>query len=406
MKINYPDNLTIRQYIEGKLDSQLMHEMEKQAMDDPFLYDALEGYDNTAEEGHGLSILQRQLHERIVHLQENKKVFDLTWQRLSVAAAAAVMFISTGVLFWMNTQKYDAKLAVNTRQVEVALTPADTLKTTANNHVIKNPEPEKPASVIAEPENKFKDNSENRGNSYKNQPLNSLKEINKEIENPVLNGALRPEPMAPEGKPMAANKLGEEQISPVASTDRLSKLDDIIDKSAFGKDFKNSEKKKTAIERVSPEVIATGQGMTKKPADADSKDNAKLDGLSLDQAAWSSKTVMDDGLRAKTESESSTRPASGFRKSGSLAQPVNGWESYQQYLDKNAHLLKAEPLVSAEVKVSFWVNSKGNPHDFKIIKGLTKAYNSEAIRLIKDGPKWKPDSPGIANEITIAITFK
>ena len=127
MKNNWPDNLTIQQYLEGSLDKKLMHELEKKALEDPFLADALEGYGHSPATGHGLSMLQRQLHERISHQQENKKVFDLSWQRLSVAAAAAVMFISAGVLFWMNSQLPQNEMAATNKHVEVNLAPVDTL---------------------------------------------------------------------------------------------------------------------------------------------------------------------------------------------------------------------------------------------------------------------------------------
>lgn len=127
MENNWPDNLTIQQYLEGKLDKKLMHALEEKALDDPFLADALEGYSNTPVSDHGLSILQRQLHERISHQQENKKVFDLSWQRLSIAAAAAVMFITAGVLFWMNGQLPQRKIAATKNHVEVSVAPLDSL---------------------------------------------------------------------------------------------------------------------------------------------------------------------------------------------------------------------------------------------------------------------------------------
>lgn len=130
MKTNYPDSLTIQQYLEGKLDPDVMHQLEKQALDDPFLWDALEGYATHTDPAADLSILQRQLHERIVHLQENKKVFDFTWQRLSVAAAAAVMFVSAGILFWMNSPKPDDRLASEShRPVEVSVIDKDSVET-------------------------------------------------------------------------------------------------------------------------------------------------------------------------------------------------------------------------------------------------------------------------------------
>ena len=116
----------IRAYLEGKLDHEEMHRLEKQALTDPFLWEALEGYTHTSNPGTDLSILQRQLHERIVHLQENKKVFYLTWQRLSVAASASVLFITAGILFWMNVNRSGP---LTEKQVQVELIDRDSIKT-------------------------------------------------------------------------------------------------------------------------------------------------------------------------------------------------------------------------------------------------------------------------------------
>jgi len=114
----------IRAYLDGKLDHEEMHRLEKQALSDPFLWEALEGYSQTSDPGAELSILQRQLHERIVHLQENKKVFDFTWQRLSVAASASVLFITAGILFWMNVNRSGPNAE---KQVQVALIDRDSI---------------------------------------------------------------------------------------------------------------------------------------------------------------------------------------------------------------------------------------------------------------------------------------
>jgi hypothetical protein len=148
VKNNWPDNLTIQQYLEGSLDKKLMHELEKRALEDPFLADALEGYAHVSTSDHGLSILQRQLHERISHHQENKKVFDLSWQRLSIAAAAAVMFITAGVLFWMNGQLPHQKTAANSKRVEVNITPVESLD--QDGAIVRNSEEKAPVIEPAE----------------------------------------------------------------------------------------------------------------------------------------------------------------------------------------------------------------------------------------------------------------
>lgn len=118
---NNTDILLIQQYLEGKLNPGQMHELEKQALEDPFLSDALEGYAHIHNPASHLSILQRQLEERIAVKQENKNLFNFTWQRLSVAATAGLMFIAACILFWMNSRKRDIPAEPGTKRVEVEL---------------------------------------------------------------------------------------------------------------------------------------------------------------------------------------------------------------------------------------------------------------------------------------------
>jgi hypothetical protein len=128
VETNKFNHLTIQQYLEGKLDDKAMHELEKQALDDPFFADALEGYAQAKlPAGKQLSILQAQLQERIAQQQENKNVFHFSWQRLSVAAAACLLFVMASVLFLMRQQHVEKRLASRPRSIDVALTPIDSI---------------------------------------------------------------------------------------------------------------------------------------------------------------------------------------------------------------------------------------------------------------------------------------
>ena len=40
------DILQIRKYLNGELDAAAMHELERRALDDPFLADAIEGFEH------------------------------------------------------------------------------------------------------------------------------------------------------------------------------------------------------------------------------------------------------------------------------------------------------------------------------------------------------------------------
>lgn len=289
MKLNYPDSLTIRHYHEGRLDPKKMHQLEKQALDDPFLWEALEGYAHSADPGADLSILQRQLHKRIVHLQENKKVFDLTWQRLSIAAAAAVLFISAGILFWMNSNKSGTELASNQKHVEVAVIDRDSL-----------------SSVIH--------STESSAAAQKIQSVPS----------------------------------SDSRVSPDQSPENL-------------KDGG----------RAAPAAIKTDPAFnTSDPATSETKLSARS------SASRDVQVSADPSDPIARES---------FKESG--VQPVPGWDIYRRYLQDN--IRRPEPQISGTVYLSFEVNPEGRPVNINVLIGLNKAYNAEAIRLLKDGPSWK-----------------
>lgn len=101
MRDNY-QIIRIQQYLEGLLSKEEMYDMEREALGDPFLSDALEGYRLQAEVNHGkLSLLQQRLAARIEDKYEEKNRFYFTSQRLAIASVAAVLFVLAVVLLWM-----------------------------------------------------------------------------------------------------------------------------------------------------------------------------------------------------------------------------------------------------------------------------------------------------------------
>lgn len=128
MSANNQDILLFKKYVSGNLEHDMMHELEKRAMDDPFLWDALEGFEQVENPAHDLSLLQSNLHERIAHLQEQRESFFFSWQRISIAATASVLFILAGILFWMNVSRRNVNSS-GERHVEVNLSTHESIKT-------------------------------------------------------------------------------------------------------------------------------------------------------------------------------------------------------------------------------------------------------------------------------------
>jgi anti-sigma factor RsiW len=115
----------LEDYLDGKLDAKTMNRVEREALEDPFVAEALAGLSASPKRSlQSISLLQKQLQERIASQQESKKTKVITWQRLSIAATAAVMFIAVSIVFWMKETAHQNQLAKQPKSVDVTIAPA------------------------------------------------------------------------------------------------------------------------------------------------------------------------------------------------------------------------------------------------------------------------------------------
>jgi hypothetical protein len=110
--------------------------------------------------------------------------------------------------------------------------------------------------------------------------------------------------------------------------------------------------------------------------------------------------------RAKAADENIEDTGSGYLP----PQPVCGKTEFNNYIEKNIINPVTLPAGKREiVVVSFTVTSTGSIENIKIVKTPGDEYSKEVIRLVKDGPAWKPAmKKGIPadDEVKIKITFK
>jgi CarboxypepD_reg-like domain/Gram-negative bacterial TonB protein C-terminal len=73
-------------------------------------------------------------------------------------------------------------------------------------------------------------------------------------------------------------------------------------------------------------------------------------------------------------------------------EPVDGWSNYDLYLVNNLKIpesFRSKQSFGGEVELSFDVDKNGEPVNITVKKSLCESCDKEAIRLIKEGPKWK-----------------
>lgn len=350
----------IRQYLAGELDDRAMHQLERQALDDPFLAEALEGYEqHNPDQRIHQQALNEALNKRVTEKPQAGSGGKIRTMYRMVAAAAIILLMGLGWYLVEQTRKETPNVAAV--QPEKAV-PADTAPT--------------PAPSLA------------AADSYK-EKADSPDQANKPAKQ---MGRVAPKPSAPVPAPMAevakaAKTVAAEQQAEVADSTSAGLLSGKI----AGVEVQDSNKHLNEV------VI----GYASQP---------KYDSVNGDLAGSNNGKVVIRGNSSLNETvvvrgvKAGKRPADEEASTADYVSPVpvNGEAAYERYLKSS---IKNPYNVKGTVKVSFVVMPDGSLQDFRIKNHLSKECDEEAIRLIKEGPAWKPSSDGKPTRVTRKIRF-
>jgi len=405
----------LEDYLDGKLDAKTMHKVERISLEDPFVAEALAGLSQSPKRSQSLSLLQKQLQERIAQKPIEKKRWTITSQRLSIAASAAVLFVAVSILFWMkenNRRQFEAQQA---KKVDVNIAPQ-----VADKKTVEPATPVPPAPKVEIEIDKALANSK----------ANSLAKINKkeplvqEPEPTVVASPAKPVVSAARVPAAVQSAVVNEEIKingALAKKKEVKALNEVLVGKAEGIKF---------TPNINGKVVSKYDGMPIQGADvilansdvstitnnrgefylrADTTQNQQL---AIGYPGFASQVVKVNGNQSfKVELEAKKNTANenvvvgyGAYKNTSPI-PFEGWSSFSKYLADNNKLLKNGAAATGKlVKLTFKVQKNGRPSSIKVLQGLTKAENDEAVRLINDGPKWILPSTS-SNTVELSIKF-
>ena len=86
-----------------------------------------------------------------------------------------------------------------------------------------------------------------------------------------------------------------------------------------------------------------------------------------------------------------------------------GQAALMKYIEENMRCPDPESDASGRVIVQFVIGKDGTVKDPKVVRGITPALDEEALRLVRNMPKWRPGKQmGKAVEVryTMPVTFK
>jgi hypothetical protein len=422
--------LEIRKYLNGELDAHAMHELERRALDDPFLMDALEGFELTDKDQQAnLNDLAGRLHRRT----EKKQIRMIPWGRLS--AAASVVIILGGAIWFFSSKHNEEKGKLVASDITIAkkeapAAPAPVVKDTLA--AAKQSTTAARMSTAPEPKN-----YSNKKADVSPQPVEQqLAEADdqKELANDKLKAAKQPAdangygslPYEPKKDSVAANELivsaMEKQKKPAAAKSKASLSEQTQLQGKVAGVTVTPNDMHTIVGTVKgaddgmPIVGATVRVVGRSfgaVTDVNGKfvlqDVAKNQTLSVNYIGYNAKKVKadDDSMSITLDPAGNSLAEVVVVKDKDTenvdAHPKDGWKAFNDYLKKNSQSPDGK---TGKVKVSFSVAADGSLSQFKIIKSLSDVADKQAIILISNGPVWLGNTDGKSKSITVSIKFR
>ena len=434
MNNDWLDIDVLEDYLDGKLDAKAMHFVEKQALEDPFVAEALEGLKQSPKRKQTLSILQKQLYDRVSEKPVKRKLWGITTQRLSIAATATVAFIAVSILFFMReTNRRNAELAAHKKEgVLVRLDSSTSIASAqakAKEEIVTQNTTK--ATLIDKAVTAAK-----TGDLAKNTKTNPVvvpaeQQVAKVKAATIVTDNNRVKAMSRVGlSNYKSNQvtLNEAVVTaePAIGSSKIAFSGNVVDQS-------NGQPVQGAVVKLagSKNVTATdAKGYFYLPADSNAKDKDLLINAigfkELPVAGLQDPNAIKNALSGnKSLNEIALITGSNGRKKENIAAPkitlraeqnLDGKSAdditkpipvstinYSQYLENNNKLYNPKGPEQFVI-LSFKVRSNGRPTNIAVIKSLNKKADAEAKRLILEGPDWVLPKNG-TDLVEISVKF-
>jgi outer membrane biosynthesis protein TonB len=370
----------IEQYHSGKMTAQERHAIEKAALDDPFLADALEGYTFSHSPINDVAKIQSRLDEKL-----NRKKLVPLFQKYRWLSAAAIVLIIAGagwLVYSISESGKSADLAIQQEKDSSANSNSSASSNYAMpRQTLETDSLQAPLNNQANVSNKAKtvletyDSKDNELAHTRQKQTNSEKEITPNKKETVSEIAA---PVAIQTQPVNNNTF--------ASAERK--------KATVDKTTTADAKANVRLEQAQSQAPPVTDMASAKTATA-----GRVNGIKTNDSIKNMDVVLHP---LPTDSLALQEVVVGYGKQHRQAEkyprviidtlePAEGYVKFDDYIASNLKTpeeLKIKPI-PGEVQLSFDVDKNGQPVNITVLKSLCQTCDEEAIRLLKDGPKWK-----------------
>ena len=361
-------------YIRGLRKGKEAHRLEKESMQDPFLADAMDGYNQV--EGNHEQRIEKLRMQVSAHSAKKKNTYAITW---SIAACLVIGFgISSYFLFLkksMTDEVFIAEESVPAKLPETT-TPA-TPTNPATPAVPVTPRADKKemsASAVIEPmmEEALEQTAEL-------QEVAATMDTSESVSDKKMRMA---KVVTPPNSNIIQGKVTDEKGEPIIGASVAYKGTNIGTITNMNGEF--SLVKKEGKKQLTAQFI--GYDPVEIPVDTS---QTMLIAMNENKQTLNEVVVVGYGTN-KNKKSTTVVTAKEQADKDITPQPVIGKRKYQKYLKEN--LVRPTDEKCAQVKgkvvLTFLVNKEGRPFYIKVKESLCESSDKEAIRLIQEGPDW------------------
>lgn len=432
--ISVPERNTItpedlKRYEAGEMTFQEMYRVEKLLLEQPFYADAAEGISELKKDKVSVDKNHNDLKARLrnrINTSTNKPTpalrINRIWKPIGIAAALLMVFAGTYYIIDYKQQDNNSTIILkNQDKTDDLSEPIAQAPIAKEDHTAlsKTRIPTEPKVI-----EKKQTESLSQGQAVLREaaapPLSVEETEAKEVESSVITERIAETPTpAPEALVLQKKSVTDkDEISPESRT--LGGAARMARATISGKvvDEENQPMKDVTVNiKGKADGIRTDEEGRFSLRDARKGDIIVFNNLTMPQMEVPLKNVLpgkivysEDNIKlaGKPKVSVSSPHDAMLGKAATDARPEFGWEAFEVYLKENT---KRPPKalqsnIQGRVIVSFTVNEKGELSDFSIIRSLGFGCDEEAIRIIKNGPKWFPatkeDKPVLSsNEVVV-----
>lgn len=361
----------MERYHNGSMSTAEMHALEKAALDDPFLSDAIDGYVHAATPAADLAYLKKKIQSRqakVVPMNRNRRVL------LSIAAML-LLFMGFGWLAYQFSNKNEHNIAFE-KNATPALKPI--------------PAPINGSSALE----KTRNSKEAADQPVITAPLNDAAQTNKPVPGET------------------AARINETTVQSTA-TDRVQTFSKPHINAARASHKMISARVVNAQNKAVPGAVISDA--KKVLTVTDTCGNFSLPNVDSNVAVRVNAAGYQQQLTMLPPTDSVTKimlqPATTARNEVVIAskqqaarkinrvrleavQPLSGWKHFNAYVYEHLTALREvdTTLMNQEVILSFNVDAKGNAKEINVEKSACAACDTTAMHLIQQGGKWRKTS--------------